>query len=173
MTQCITPAQREYIDTYGCPEAITNALTLIEQKLAEPGASEHTHLMLEYDLEYACPSSRYINIIDKNLERRGINWRIHSEHVLVPREVTRTVIRKASLIDLTTPDIEITPWEIEIERVMMAYHRQYNQPLIASPSNLTIFRIPETFNYYWVYTRIFDMWEYNDNYPEAGWKEIP
>jgi hypothetical protein len=173
VTVDITPHEnREYITTFACPEAITNALEFIERKLAEPNALKHTHLMLEYSLDYAAPSSKYLAIIDRYLERRGINYRMHSAHVRVPEEKTRLILRKTSLIDLTTPETELGDWELNIERVMLAYSRQYNQPLIVSPSNITVFKQPTTSNYYWVYTRVFDMWHYNDNFPEVGWQEI-
>lgn len=170
----ITPAQREYVCTLACPEAITNALHFIDARLADTtdDAEKHTNIRIEYPLDYVCPSSRSLLIIDKSLERRGVNWRIHSAHTLVVKELCRILIRKVSLIDLTTPDVSITPVECELERVLLAYSKQYNQPTIVGPSNITAFKLPEDKGFYWVYTRIFDMWEYNDQFPQVGWKEI-
>lgn len=171
MTTDITPSHREYVNTLACPEAIHNVLNLIDQRLAVPGAENHTHLMFEYDLKWVSPSSRFLSVIDKILENRGINWRIYSTHLIVAREVVRIILRKASLIDLTTNEVPLEPYEMELSRIMAVYSKQYNQPLIEGPSNITVFRVAEN-QYYWVYTRIFDMWEYNDQFPEVGWKEI-
>jgi len=178
-TTYITPSEREYVTTIACPEAITNALHFISARLedTEDPAEDHTNIRIEYPLDYVCPSSRSLLIIDKNLERRGVNWRIHSAHTMVVKEVCRLVIRKVSLIDLTTPDISITPVESELERIMTTYSRQYKQPTIVGPSNITAFKLPDKSDgsaggFYWVYTRVFDMWEYNDQFPHVGWKEI-
>lgn len=175
MSTDITPSEREYVTTIACPEAITNALHFIAKRLedTEYPAEDHTNIRLDYSLDYVCPSSRSLLIIDKNLERRGVNWRIHSAHTLTVTELCRIIIRKVSLIDLTTPDITITDVESELERVMTIYSRQYKQPVIVGPSNITAFRLPDGKGFYWVYTRVFDMWEYNDQFPQVGWKEIP
>lgn len=162
---------KQYLTTIACPEAINNCYTFIQRRLQQPNTENHTNIMLQYALEYVCPSSRSSQIIDYLLEQAGTHWRMHSFHVLVPQEVCRIIMRKASLVDLTTPAVELRDYEKKISSVLKIYSDQYAQPLIIGPSNLSVFSLPEG-GHFWVYTRVFDMWEYDERCPEQGWKEI-
>jgi len=169
----ITPARREYVTTIPCPEVVNNALKFITARVNQDDADAHTNIRIEYPLEYTCPGSVAIAVIDTLLEQRGINWRIHSAHVLTDREVCRLIIRKVSLLDFTAQEAGVTsPADVESVRVVDIYSKQYKQDYIVGPSNISVFSLPVG-GFYFVYTRVFDMWEYSDDFPEVGWKEIP
>ncbi len=167
----ITPDVREYILTHPNPEVITNLLYFLTKRLKDVNAEKHTHIMFEYPLDFVSPSSRFMGLINKILELRGIHWRLRNIHVIVKPQVVRVIARKTSLIDLTTPEANHYEPDLHLERVLRAFCKQYDTTLLAGPSNMAVFRLPSG-KFYWVYTRIFDMWEYNDEYPEQGWKEI-
>jgi hypothetical protein len=168
----LVPDEKEFIETIAYPNAIYNQIEHIKQHVANtPDISKHVHSMFEYDLDDVVPSGYFCNVIDHHLEEQNVPWRIYKVHVRVDKLTGRTVIRSKSLVDLAQPPVELPDHMLEVYRVMAAYAKQYDEPIITRASALAAFKLPEDKGYYWVFIRYFDVWEYSDLHPEIGWRK--
>jgi hypothetical protein len=170
----IAPSQRDYVFTIAHPNCIYNSLLAIQEGLAnKPDADAHVHIMFEYDLDYVCPSTRFTYIIDDILESRAINWRVHSYHVNPGTLKVRVILRKVSLVDLTLEKTVLHDYEKRMHDLMQRYSEQFcdGGPVFGS-SNIAIFKLPNDKGYYYLFTRVFDMWEYSEEYPTIGWRPL-
>lgn len=170
----LAPEVRDYVFTIAHPNCIYNSILAIQEGLAKkPDADSHVHIMFEYDLDYVCPSTRFTYIIDDFLENSGINWRVHSYHVVPGTLMVRAILRKVSLVDLTLDKTILHDYERRMHGIMQRYSEQFcdGGPVFGS-SNIAIFKLPEGQGYYYLFTRVFDMWEYSEARPELGWRAV-
>lgn len=170
----IAPSTRDYVFTLEHPNCIyNNVLGLTKYLDAHQDLEKHTNIMAEYDLDYVLASARYAQIIDLELEDQGYQWRIHSCHALCGKECIRIILRRASLIDLTADMVTINDYERRLYPIMRKYAEQFcdGGPIIGS-SNVAVFRLDKGPGFYYLFTRVFDMWEYSDAHPDIGWRSI-
>jgi hypothetical protein len=170
----IAPSMRDYVFTLEHPNCIyNNVLGLTTYLNAHKDLERHTNVMAEYDLDYVLPSARYAQLIDLELEDQSYPWRIHSCHALAAKESIRIILRRASLIDLTADKISFSDYERRLYPIMHKYAEQFcdSGPIIGS-SNVAVFRLDKGTGYYYLFTRVFDMWEYSDAHPEIGWRAL-
>jgi len=170
----IAPSVRDYVFTLEHPNCIyNNVLGLTKHLASHPDLERHTNVMAAYDLDYVLPSARYAQLIDLELEDQSYQWRIHSCHALSSNESIRIILRRASLIDLTADKITFNDYERRLYPIMRKYSEQFcdGGPIIGS-SNVAVFRLGNGPGYYYLFTRVFAMWEYSDAHPEIGWRAL-
>jgi hypothetical protein len=167
----VSSTEKQYETTLANAHAVYNLYEIVKKKLQDPSVESHQIVKTQYDLTYVGPSQRFADIVDHHLEEEGLHWRIHSVHMLIPEKVIKVILRKHSLIDLVQEQKPINDYEQRLVSLFRKYAVQYNEPLIADSSNLQVFK-QSSGNYYYVYTRVFDQWEYNEDTPEEGWKPL-
>lgn len=170
----IAPSLRDYVITLEHPNCIyNNVLGLTEYLKSREDADKHVNVMAEYSMDYVLPSARYAELIDRELEDKSYQWRIHGCHAVCSREKIRVVLRRVSLVDLTADKITYADYERRVYPIMETYSKQFcnGGPIIGS-SNVAIFRLEKGAGFYYLFTRVFDMWEYSDAYPELGWRPL-
>ena len=172
--EIIAPDTRDYVCTLEYPNCIYNNVTALTNYLyLRKDAAKHVNIMTEYDLDYILPSARYVQLIDLELEAKGLQWRIHSCHARSSTESIRTILRNVSLVDLTADKINCSDHERRLYPIMQAYSQQFcgGGPIMGS-SNVALFRLGKGQGYYYLFTRVFDMWEYSDARPDIGWRAL-
>ncbi len=189
-TNSLAPQTLNYETTVVCPETIYNCYKAIRSRIDhDPEAGDHAIIKVTYALDFGAPSHRFVRIIDHMLERDESIWRLHSLHVEVPSRTIKVLLRKHSLVDLVEDDGKLTDYELKLPALMekfaittgkqeipnaMAPEKMelpWNYYMLRSPSSLRIFKLDEG-KYYYVYRCYFDLWEYSDDQPDAGWRSI-
>jgi len=171
----MSPTKLQYVGTYEVPESIYNAVHFICKHLRETTIKETSvNSLLTYDLKYACPSSRYVSIINSELEERAIAWRIHSMHALLPELKCKIIIRRTSLLDLTGDAIAVPEHEQWLHHIMHKFNARMGKPLVSTGSYVAVstYKIANDTEYLFTYVRDFDTYEYDTGIPEATWKRI-
>jgi hypothetical protein len=170
----IAPSMRDYVMTLEHPNCIYNNVFGLTKYLdSRKDLEKHVNVMAEYDLDYVLPSTHYAQLINLELDDQGYQWRIHSCHALSAKENIRIILRRASLVDLTADKMIFNDYERRLYPIMRKYAEQFcdSGPIIGS-SNVAVFRLDEGTGFYYLFTRVFDMWEYSDAHPEVGWRAI-
>lgn len=164
--------QRTYVTTLEHPNCVFNNVRALTHYIASrEDADDHVHIMAEYSLDYVLPSMHYARIIDHELESKGLEWRIHSCHARVSTETIRIILRRVGLADLTAENTPLSVHDTALYPIMRKYSEQFCEGgVITGSSNIVIFKSDTGF--YYLYTRVFDMWAYDDACPDIGWRPV-
>jgi hypothetical protein len=187
----ITAKDTNYECTITCPEIIYNAFKVIRARLDhDPDVERHQMLKVVYPLDFGGPHHRYMEILNWLLEEHPYMWRIHSVHVRLEEkhQTVSLILRRHALFDLTEAPPSINPLEKGLYALFTKYAKTLGKDevpngltlkptpedwepyLLKGPAALTVFKNKMSDSYYYLYRVIFDLWEYNDEFPEVGWK---
>ena len=189
----ITPDEYEYIANITSAEVVYNAFAVILSRLIhDPGINKHQIIKVVYPFTFGGPHQTYISILNQLLEEHEYPWRVHSSHIRIhaQEKIVILLLRRESLVDLTDRPEPVGSSDKLLWPLMQRFAAQqgklpvpptfgqkhefqsieWDKYLLPSPSCLTIYQTNKGSDYYYHYRMTFDIWEYNEEYPEIGWQ---